>query len=208
MLIPLQQLKEKYNLQLTGVIQIGCHWAEEHEEHILSGISKFVYIEPCKDAFVRLENMFVHDSSVILFNVACGNSEGHAEMFVSNQNQGQSNSLLAPQKHLIEHPEIVFNEREVVSVKKLDNLEFDRGQYNFLSMDCQGFEGVILKGATETLKHIDYIMTEVNRDTVYENNVLIEGIDELLSEFTRVETHWASANLSWGDAVYIRTSKL
>lgn len=208
MLIPLLELKDKYNLNFTGVIQIGCHWAEEHEDHLCAGIRNFVYIEPCKDAFNRLEGMFNHDSGVKLFNVACGDSEGHAEMFVSNQNQGQSNSLLAPQKHLIEHPEIVFNEREVVSVKKLDNLEFDRSQYNFLSMDCQGFEGIILKGAKETLKHIDYIMTEVNRDTVYEDNVLIEGIDELLSDFTRVETQWASANLSWGDAVYIRTSKL
>ena len=45
-------------------------------------------------------------------------------------------------------------------------------------MDVQGYELEVLKGATETLKHVDYVYCEVNRDEVYEGNAYVEEIDE------------------------------
>lgn len=75
-------------------------------------------------------------------------------------------------------------------------------------MDVQGYEGEVLKGATETLKGIDVVYTEVNRGSTYKGNALIEEIDEMLSEFTRVETYWPSPNWTWGDACYVRKTLL
>ena len=51
----------------------------------------------------------------------------------------------------------------------------------------------------ETLKQIDYVYCEVNRDEVYENNAYVEEIDNFLSDYdmTRVETDWAGD--IWGD---------
>jgi len=126
-------------------------------------------------------------------------------MYVSNDNQGQSNSLLKPDKHLQQHPEVVFNEAEIVSVKRLDYLPFERSDYNLLVTDCQGYDGHVMLGATETLKHIDYICMEVNRDSVYEGNMLIDDVDKLLSDFQRVETEWVG---NWGDSWYIRKTLL
>ena len=56
----------------------------------------------------------------------------------------------------------------------------------------------------DTLKQIDYVYCEVNRDEVYENNAYVEEIDKFLSDYnmTRVETDWAGD--IWGDALYIR----
>ena len=75
-----------------------------------------------------------------------------------------------------------------------------------LAMDVQGFEGEVLKGSTETLKHIKLIYTEVNRGQTYSGNMEIEEIDSLLGVqgFKRVETFWPSPNWTWGDAVYIK----
>lgn len=81
-------------------------------------------------------------------------------------------------------------------------------KYNIFAMDVQGYEGEVLKGATETLKGIDVVYTEVNRGSTYKGNALIEEIDEMLSEFTRVETYWPSPNWTWGDACYVRKTLL
>jgi hypothetical protein len=69
-------------------------------------------------------------------------------------------------------------------------------------MDVQGFELEVLKGATETLKGIDYVYCEINRDEVYEGCAKIWELDAFLKDFTRVETSWAGG--SWGDAIYIK----
>jgi viroplasmin and RNaseH domain-containing protein len=62
----------------------------------------------------------------------------------------------------------------------------------------------VYKTWSETLKHVDYVYCEVNRDEVYENNAYIEELDEFLSEYEmdRVETDWSGG--IWGDALYVR----
>lgn len=220
MLIPFKEIVRKYNMKISGVIQVGVHWAEEHDDYLAEGIDKFVYIEPCKDAFNILLKKFEHliikgetEGNLVrplfknmeLFHCACGENERNDVMYVSNDNQGQSNSLLKPDKHLQQHPEVVFNEAEIVSVKRLDYLPFERSDYNLLVTDCQGYDGHVMLGATETLKHIDYICMEVNRDSVYEGNMLIDNVDKLLSDFQRVETEWVG---NWGDSWYIRKTLL
>jgi hypothetical protein len=75
---------------------------------------------------------------------------------------------------------------------------------NFINIDVQGYELEVFKGSENLLNSIDYIITEVNRDEVYENCVRIESLDEFLSKygFIRVETDWAGH--TWGDALYIK----
>lgn len=206
MLIPLQSILHKYNIAPKGVIHVGAHWAEEHGDYKFCGIQNFVYIEPCKDAFSVMRAIFQESDSVKLFNVACGSKEEDMVMHVSHNNQGQSNSLLEPGLHLQQHPEVVFNDAEVVKVVKLDSLPIEKEKYDLLAMDVQGFEGEVLKGATETLKHINVIYAEVNRGATYVGNMEIDEMDAFLSRhgFKRVETYWPSPTLTWGDAVYIK----
>jgi hypothetical protein len=61
-----------------------------------------------------------------------------------------------------------------------------------------------LKGGIKTLATIDYILTEVNRDELYENCTRIEQLDSFLEtlNFQRVETHWEGG--TWGDAFYLK----
>lgn len=227
MMLPLQEVLNKYCICPKGVIHVGAHWAEEHEEYVRCGINRFTYIEPCKDAFYVLmkkfgfeysENEYKHYSrgygdekmNINLLNYACGEKEGDMTMNVSNDNQGQSNSLLKPLLHLQQHPEVIFDNKEIVRVQPLDYILFEKQNYDFLVMDCQGYEGQVLKGAVNTLKHIDIIYTEINRGQTYEDNMEIEEMDLFLDfhGFTRVETHWPSPNWTWGDAVFIRKTLL
>lgn len=228
MLISLPEIVQKYNLNIKGVIQVGAHWAEEHDIYVELGIKNIIYIEPCKAAYNKiLEKIFagivsrnnspyaklheIYDSEgnrATVFNYACGETAGKFIMNVAHANQGQSNSLLSPHLHLNQHPEVVFNDTEEVDVITLDSLNLfkDKAPFNMLMMDVQGAEGLVLKGATETLKQIDIIYTECNRDQTYEGNMLIEEMDAFLKPFGffRVETFWPSPNWSWGDCVYLK----
>lgn len=208
MLIPIKELQEKYNPKFTGVIHVGGHFGEEFSDYLNVGIIDQVWIEPCINSFNVLRENIGSKNGVLLFNCACGENDGVGKMNVSPSNEGQSNSLLPPHKHLTQHPSVLFTETEYVLIKRLDDLPFNQSNYNFLAMDVQGYEGHVLKGADFTLQFTDYIYAEVNRDSTYMGNMLIEEIDELLSDFQRVETKWASANLSWGDAFYIRKTKM
>lgn len=207
MLLNFPILVKRHNIKADGVIGIGAHYGEEHKDYVDAGIKRFVYIEPCAKAFNVLKNKFGAHHHVQLFNVACGDTEGQQVMYTGSQNEGQSNSLLKMDKHLQIHPGITLPETEIVDVKRLDSLGLAHKGYQLLVMDCQGYEGRIVKGATETLKQVNYVYSEINFDTVYEGCTLVDELDELLSDFKRVETG-AKVGGMWTDALYVRKTLL
>lgn len=208
MLLNISELFAKYQMKVKGVVEIGAHWGQEYDAYSLLGVSHFVFVEPCTAAFEVLKNKFVSNPNVRLYNLACGDVAGSFPMYTGPTNQGMSNSLLKPKVHLTQHPDVLFTDTELVDVELLDRLEFDRAAYNLLNMDCQGFEDRVLRGGAETLKSIDFVYTEINRLEMYENNAMVEQLDEMLPEFSRVETGWASDYHGWGDSLYIRKSIL
>lgn len=207
MLLNFLELVKKYNVKSKGVISIGAHFGEEYEDYVKAGIEKIVFIEPCKSTFKILQERFQQNGNVCIYNFACGDIERFQMMYTGSQNEGQSNSLLRMKKHLDIHKGISLTKTEMVMVMKVDSFAALETDYNFLTMDCQGYEGFILKGAPETLKHIDYVYTEANMDEVYENNTMIDELDLLLHEFERVETGtWIGG--MWTDVFYVRKTLL
>lgn len=206
MLLNLTTLVRKYNLKIRGVIHIGAHHGQEINEYHSLGIGNMVMIEPCQAAYQHLTSCYLDRSDIRLFNVACGSKPGKAFMNVETANNGQSNSLLEPADHLRQYPDIKFHAKEEVNIVTLDMLANDFGDmYNFINSDCQGYEGEVFRGATNTLKNIDYIYTEVNRNEVYKGCIKVDELDELLSDYKRAETgEWV--NKSWTDALYIKKS--
>jgi len=207
MLLNFPSLVKKYSIKADGCLHVGAHHAQEHPDYVAAGIKRFVYIEPCAATFNVLKNKFSGHHHIKLFNVACGEVECEQVMYTGSQNEGQSNSLLKMQKHLQIHPGITLPNTELVTVKRLDSLGLAHKGYQLLVMDCQGFEGRVLKGGMETLKQINYVYTEVNRDEVYQGCTLVDELDKLLHEFDRVETGaWVGG--MWSDALYIRRNSI
>ncbi len=207
MLISFRDSIQKYNMHVRGVIHVGAHRGQEYKDYAASGIKDIVFIEPCSKAFQVLQDTFGQVPGVTLINSACGAEFAVATMNVEQANQGMSNSLLKPAKHLEQYPSIQFTETEEVEVHPLDELVYPiYAKCNLLIMDVQGYELEVLKGAYQILVQTDYIYTEVNRDEVYEGCAKVHQLDEFLTDFTRVETSWAGG--TWGDAWYIRKSLL
>lgn len=203
MLLDFKFLVKKYNIKAEGVIHCGAHHATEHPQYVAAGIKRFAYMEPCAATFNVLRNKFAAHHHIQLFNCACGDIDCEQVMYTGSQNEGQSNSLLKMDKHLEIHPGITLPTTELVNVRRLDGLGLAHKGYQLLVMDCQGYEGKVIQGAEQTLKQINFIYSEVNRDSVYSGCTLVDELDKLLHEFDRVETgNWVGG--MWSDALYIR----
>lgn len=194
------KLFHKYNLKIKGVIIVGAFYGVVEEKMFKElGVNNLAFFEPLDWGFNILRANF--EGKHFIQQCAIGNYDGEAVIIGEADNSGMSSSILKPKKHLEYYPYIHFNYQFIVPIHRLDYFNFS-SDYNLLDIDTQGYELEVLKGATETLKHIDYIYTEVNREELYESCPMVEQIDEYLSEFKRVETNWVPQG--FGDALYIR----
>jgi FkbM family methyltransferase len=203
MILEFEDLVKKYNMNVSGVIHIGAHYGEEVSNYVNLGIDDIVLFEPLKENFEVLKNNVSElNANITGYCVALGNKNQNVNMFLSSNNL-ESSSVLKPKIHLNLHPEVVFSGEELVEMKRLDDFLFEN--YNFINLDVQGYEMEVLKGAEKTLKNIDYLYCEVNRNEVYEGNAYIGEIDNYLSNYNmrRVETSWWYDG-PWGDALYIK----
>jgi hypothetical protein len=51
MIIEIQDIIKKYDMNVTGVIHIGAHYGEEVLNYIMSGIKDIILFEPLKENF-------------------------------------------------------------------------------------------------------------------------------------------------------------
>lgn len=212
MILDFKKLKRKYNLKVSGVLHIGGHFGKEFSVYEANRISDVIFFEPVPSTFETLEKNL--RGKAVLVKKALGSENKRVKMYGESANAGQSNSVLAPKLHLTQYPEIVFNETIEVEMIRLDDFlpEFYSEhsfagappKYNFINIDVQGYELEVFRGSVKTLADIDYIMTEVNREEVYENCALVGELDDFLKTygFKRVETLWEGH--TWGDAFYIK----
>ena len=204
MLINFTNLHNKYKMDIKGIIHIGAHYGEEIQEYVDNGIQKITVFEPLSKNFdVLCQRMQNVNADIEGYQVALGSKKGTATMHLSS-NEAQSSSILKPKQHLELHPDVFFEGTEDVEVCLLDDYKFDKA--NFINIDVQGYELEVFRGGRKTLEQIDYIYCEVNRDEVYEGALMVEELDEFLSDFgfERVETKWPETYYTWGDALYIK----
>lgn len=218
MLFDLKDLIRKYNLKLNGVIQVGAHFFEEWQCWIDLGLHHKIMFEADKSNFDEGLRINGRNDCVWLECLALGNENRMIEINVEQRNNGQSNTILEPAQCLTDYPDIVYTGKKTVEMIRLDDYTKRTGNnitpMNFLVIDVEGYELEVLKGAVETLKHIDYILTEVSCEERYKGQALISydkevypnspDLDEWLGQygFKRVETTMAGVN--WGDALYIK----
>jgi FkbM family methyltransferase len=205
MIIQIQDIIQKYDMNITGVIHIGAHYGEEVSSYVNMGIKDIILFEPLRENFEILKRNISHFTytNIRKNQVALGNDNRTVTMNLSS-NGLESSSILKPKRHLELYPDITFDRTEEVEMQRLD--DYNCKKCNFINMDVQGYELEVLKGAEETLQHIDYVYCEVNQSEIYEGNAFINQIDDHLSKYNmkRVETSWWYDS-GWGDALYIKS---
>ena len=206
MLISLEMLNKKYNLNINGILHIGAHLCEELKMYKKQGINedKIIWIE-ANPKLVKHNKK--HNNKLIIKNfICCDKDEGYTKLNISNN--GQSSSILELGTHKINHPGVKYVGSVEVKNNRIDTMykedNIPENFANFLNIDIQGSELLALKGMGNLLNNFDYALLEVNKEYVYENCAIINEIDAYMSKFNfiRVETKWTRNK--WGDAFYIK----
>ncbi len=203
----IQELCRQYSITPRGVIHVGAHEGAEITAYQQMGAHKVLFVEANPSVFERLQANIAVYPNVEAVNCAIADRNGTVDLHVTSFDQ--SSSILQLKHHQEIYPHITETHQITVQSKTLDTLlqeqELNPSEFNILNIDIQGAELLALQGATNWLKSVELINTEVNYEELYEGCALIDQLDEFLGRhgFQRVATT-TPIHPSWGDAIYVK----
>jgi FkbM family methyltransferase len=208
MLMDLAALTKKYGIAPTGVLHLGAHLAEEAGDYARlypRTTVHWVEANPAVHAKIAAKLRRYHRQQLIPALIADVDDE--VRPFHVTNYDGMSSSLLEFGTHPEFSPDTVFVDHLELPTTTVDTLVASFGiTADFLVMDLQGAELMALRGATQFLHGVRWVMSEVNKAEVYVGCAQVDELDELLAGYglERVETHWVGEQ-GWGDAAWIKS---
>ncbi|MES2592730.1 MAG: FkbM family methyltransferase [Bacteroidota bacterium] len=202
------------------IFDIGACEAEDSIRYSLLFPKSVVYaFEPRPDNIEKGENLIkkYKKTNITLEKIALSNKNGTAEFFLSegepkdlkndeNWNYGnKSSSLLAPSEQLKEHTEwLNFNNRIQVDTLRLEDYVQRKAikQIDFIHMDVQGAELMVLDGAGSFLNRIKLIWLEVEAVELYMGQPLKNDVEEYMQNNNFINVLDTVGSTS-GDQLYV-----
>ncbi len=144
-------------------------------------------IEPCADNFKILKSKTRGLDVETLFG-AVGSENAIVDFWYSNNKKYYgSSSIRAPKESLALWPDMTF-EKTKIHCTTLDFLSEERN-VDFIWVDVQGAEVDVIKGGRKTLERTRYLYTEYSDKELYEGEIKIDEILNLLPEWEVVEQY-------------------
>ena len=203
-MLPWATLVEKYALdrRVTGVVHVGAHLAEEAPYYAQIDVP-VMWIEANGAVADKIDAVLEPYPRQWCVEALVADVDGREFPFHVTNYDGMSSSIFPFGTHRQNHPDVVVTRELVIRARTLDLIMAEhRFVPNMLVMDVQGAEGLVLKGATTLIPHLDFVYSEINTEEVYKGCAKVEELDALLSDFRRAET--AMTPYGWGDAVFVR----
>ena len=212
MLITIQELKQRFNIQVSGILHVGAHKCEELDAYLQLGIPNFniYWIEALQELVDEMTKKNTNtkiyqavisdkDNEVITFNITRNDHTGDT----------QSSSILEFGSHATSHPQVKVVDKRIMLTSRLDSViereNIDMSNVNFVNLDIQGVELRALKSMERYLTNIKYIYTEVNTEQVYKG---CDQMSDLTAYLNQIGFKLADARIykqfGWGDAFYIK----
>jgi FkbM family methyltransferase len=228
MMLDFNQLLEKYDIKIKGILHVGAHEGGETLVYVKAGIKNVLLVEANPFRFSNLTESlntgrycvwcsplkyeyFNESESQILkgykaYNYAVSNrDEGTITFNLSNYDGGTDSifkinewgrdSSWVPYEHIAEI--------EVPTIT-LDKLVENKDTYNFLNMDVEGAELIVLSGATKVLKHLDCIMLETQDKIRFEGSCTREQLIEFLKPHGFELKEYHDTGKEWGDCLFLK----
>jgi len=206
-LIDIEAQFSRNRLAPRGVIHVGAHHGEELPLYKRMGFRPILFVEANPDLADALRRKTAGDPDVIVVNCAVSDTDGQATLRITSNDL--SSSILPLKLHRQIYPSIDETRQVTVPARRivtlLAELNLSPNSFNFLHLDIQGAEFMALKGAAETLPHIQAIVTEVNFEELYAGCGLFDDLDDFLTaQGFKPQVVTCPFHSSWGDAFYAR----
>lgn len=207
MLFGIDELKSRLNKRVTGVIHVGAHKAEELEVYRELGVTKTIWIEANPGMLGHIIDRTILSPGQSI-HLAAAHEKDFEMVRLNVANNGESSSILDLDYHKIAHPHIHYVEQVNIPTRRVDSILIEGGYdsklFNFMNIDVQGAELLVLKGSTNILENVDFIYSEVNERSLYKDCALIHQIDEFLSHYGFRRDFTKMTQFGWGDALYVK----
>lgn len=163
--------------------------------------------EPVPTIFRSLQHNVRKYKNIQTYQVALSNKSGEAELNISSGGSNASSSLLKPDTHLVDHPDIFFN--EIIRVKTITLDEWAKNNnisnVDFLWFDLQGFELEVLKASEVIFPTVRMVHMEVNMRSTYENTPLYSEVKTWMeSKGFRVDKEAIPDGWDMGNVLFVK----
>ena len=208
----MQELKQKFNINVKGILHVGAHTCEELSAYLQLGINinniywiealpELVETNKNKNPLINIYQAVIYDTdnTEVAFNITKNDDTGDS----------QSSSLLEFGSHATSHPQVKMVEKRIMKTSRLETVieknNINMETVNFINLDIQGVELHALKSMEKYLQNIDYIYTEVNTEEVYKGCDQMNDLTEYLKKFNfKLAVAKVYNQFGWGDAFYIK----
>ena len=192
------------------IIEAGAHVGSDTIEMAKLWPKGHIYAFECiPHLFEKLYETTKKYKNVKCCQMAIGEQNGSAEIFVSSGSSDGSSSLMPPHEHLTEHPDVHFAQKMLVQTTTIDQWASENNIKNvdLLWLDMQGYELVALKSSPHILSTVRAVYSEVNLKELYKGAPLYPEFRQWMKshgfEVVREELAWEDA----GNVLFVNTRK-
>ena len=207
MLITIQELKQRFNIQVSGILHVGAHKCEELDAYLQLGIpnNNIYWIEALQEL---VDEMTKKNTNIKIYQAVISDKDNEVITFNITDNR-QSSSILEFGSHATSHPQVKVIDKRLLLTSRLDSViekeNIDMSIVNFMNLDIQGVELRALKSMEKYLTNIKYIYTEVNTEQVYKGCDQMSDLTAYLNQFGfKLVDARIYKQFGWGDAFYIK----
>lgn len=166
------------------VIDVGSYiGAFAYAINVLIPEAQIYCFEPLPENYEQLRHNLSHVQRLRAFRAALGNQQGEVDFWRSDFS-ASSSVLPMGELHKRAFPHTAESTRISVPMARLDDYlpEMNLVHPVLLKLDVQGYEAQTLDGGEELLEQVDYLLTEVSYQPLYEGQVLFDQMYSWLKE--------------------------
>ena len=176
--------------------------------------ARFLCFEPLPTAYGTLATWAAGEPRVTTFNLALGEADGELTFHEHADHPTSSSALRTTAGHATLAPDTVRQRETRVPVRRLDAVLAEPGLSAgplLLKLDVQGYEAHVLRGALDTLRRADSVITEVCLDPLYDGQATFRDLYDLctaagLTYAGNLDQHYGpDGHVAFFDAVFVRT---
>ncbi len=204
-------LLNDHNFNPKGIMLIGANHGYEYLVYKETSAVNVIYVEPIPEIYEACKRRIRNIPGHVAVRAVCSDTSGKPVSFNVASNGGESSSMLPLGEVEKLHPEISYTHTLEMITTTGDNIVKKLGlntlEIDYLILDVQGSELTVLKGCTEILKHVKFLVCEVSDYPLYEGGCTLSELNQFILPLGfEIEREWlrGKPGRRVGDVVYQR----
>jgi|WetSurSiteA1Bulk_404760.scaffolds.fasta_scaffold01703_8 2-O-methyltransferase len=210
------EIRQLCNTEHPILFEIGSAEGLDTEDFIRTFIDldfKLYCFEPYERNVMEFRNT-IKDYRVKLYPVAVGDTDGEVDFHVSLDKNIYSSSLKEPGDALFKTWSYLFPNRFSFGKIRVKSIKLDTfvkenriGIIDFIWLDCQGAEDLVIKGGRETFTNrVRYLYTEYSNQEIYVGEPSLNQILNMLPNYSVIKNFSNKSGDVLGGDVLLRNN--